>query len=221
MTDNLHETTKKIKQSLRLSMNGIVSAHQRRQGLNYRINFGVEIPRIKEIAREYEKSEELATALWQENIRECKLLAIFLLPQECYATLATKWVAEAPFTEIADHLAMNILCKLPEAAAKALQWCNAAANDGLHKYCGFLTLTHLARQGLTLTTEQEEQFYKLVAELFETSEAGIARQSAAKAICSYIDEDKERAARLLAGYTEESAIAAFINDYIQAFQETV
>ena len=70
MSNNIHETTKKIKQSLRLSMNGIVSAHQRSQGLNYKINFGVEIPRLKELANQYEKSEPLDTALWQDNIRE-------------------------------------------------------------------------------------------------------------------------------------------------------
>ena len=71
MTEHLHETTKKIKQSLRLSMNGIVSTHQRRQGLDYKINFGVEVPRLKTIAQEYPQDRELAEALWQENIREC------------------------------------------------------------------------------------------------------------------------------------------------------
>ena len=213
MTDNLHETTKKIKQSLRLAMNGIVSAHQRRQGLNYRINFGVEIPRLKDIAREYEKSEELATALWQENIRESKLLAIFLLPQENHAELAPKWIAEAPFTEIADHLAMNILCKLPNAAEKALQWC--ANPTGLHRYCGYLTLAHIARQGQALTPEQEELFFERAIALFEASEGGIEKQSASKAIGSYIDNGEDRATRLLASCPPHSAIATFVTDYIQ------
>lgn len=213
MTDNLHETTKKIKQSLRLAMNGIVSAHQRRQGLNYRINFGVEIPRLKDIAREYEKSEELATALWQENIRESKLLAIFLLPQENHAELAPKWIAEAPFTEIADHLAMNILCKLPSAAEKALQWC--ANPTGLHRYCGYLTLAHIARQGQALTAEQEKLFVELAGELFEASEGGVDKQCAAKAVCSYIDNSGEGVERLLALCAPHSALAAFVNDYIQ------
>ena len=215
MTDNLHETTKKIKQSLRLSMNGIVSAHQRRQGLNYRINFGVEIPRLKDIAHEYEKSEELATALWQENIRESKLLAIFLLPQESHATLAPKWIAEAPFTEIADHLAMNILCKLPNAAEKALQWAGNPA--GLHRYCGYLTLAHITRQGQALTAEQEKLFVELAGELFEASEGGVDKQCAAKAIVNYIDNGKDRATRLLASCPPHSAITTFVTDYIQAF----
>jgi hypothetical protein len=50
MNEELHQIIKEIKTQLRLSMNGIVSTHQRRQGLDYKINFGVEIPRLKEIA---------------------------------------------------------------------------------------------------------------------------------------------------------------------------
>lgn len=213
MTDNLHETTKKIKQSLRLSMNGIVSALQRRQGLNYRINFGVEIPRLKEIASQYEKSEELATTLWQENIRECKLLAIFLLPQSSYAAVAPKWIAQVPFTEIADHLAMNILCKLPDATNQALQWTGNPA--GLHRYCGYLTLAHIARRGQAFTAEQEKLFFERAGELFEANEGGVDKKCAAKAVCSYIDCCGEGVERLLALCACHSALAAFVNDYIQ------
>ena len=45
-TMDIHSTILDIKKSLRLSMNGVVSTLQRRQGLDYKINFGVEIPRI-------------------------------------------------------------------------------------------------------------------------------------------------------------------------------
>lgn len=215
MSENLHETTKKIKQSLRLAMNGIVSALQRRQGLNYKINFGVEIPRLKEIAGQYNKSEELATALWQENIRECKLLAIFLLPQESYATVADKWIAETPFTEIADHLAMNILCKLPDAAAKAMQWnCNPA---GLHRYCGYLTLAHLARKGFVLTPAQEELFCKQIAEVFDTDGHSIIKQCAEKALIGYIGEEEKRSTRLLAFAAPDSNLATCIKELMQDF----
>ena len=36
----------------------------------YKLNFGVELPRIKMIAEGYEKNHDLAQALWKENIRE-------------------------------------------------------------------------------------------------------------------------------------------------------
>ena len=69
------ETIRDIKKQLRLFMNGVVSQSMREKGLDYKLNFGVEVPRIKEIAGKFEKNHELAQALWKENIRECKILA--------------------------------------------------------------------------------------------------------------------------------------------------
>ena len=53
---DLHEQLKEIKTQLRLSMNGAVSQSMREKGLIYKLNFGVELPRIKAIAGEYEKN---------------------------------------------------------------------------------------------------------------------------------------------------------------------
>ena len=47
---DLHEQLKEIKTQLRLSMNGAVSQSMREKGLVYKLNFGVELPRIKAIA---------------------------------------------------------------------------------------------------------------------------------------------------------------------------
>ena len=77
---DLHEQLKEIKTQLRLSMNGAVSQSMREKGLIYKLNFGVELPRIKAIAEGYEKDHSLAQALWKEDIRECKILAGLLQP---------------------------------------------------------------------------------------------------------------------------------------------
>ena len=49
----LTEQLKEIKTQLRLSMNGAVSQSMREKGLVYKLNFGVELPRIKSIAAAY------------------------------------------------------------------------------------------------------------------------------------------------------------------------
>ena len=67
---DIKEQLKDIKTQLRLSMNGAVSQSMREKGLVYKLNFGVEIPRIKMIAEGYEKNHDLAQALWKEDIRE-------------------------------------------------------------------------------------------------------------------------------------------------------
>ena len=65
---DIKEQLKDIKTQLRLSMNGAVSQSMREKGLLYKLNFGVELPRIKMIAEGYEKNHNLAQALWKENI---------------------------------------------------------------------------------------------------------------------------------------------------------
>lgn len=168
MENAIHEKKREIKKNLRLSMNGVVSAHQRRQGLNYKINFGVEIPRIKEIASAYEKDKMLAQSLWQENIRECKLLAIFLYPIEDFDTeTAEKWIAECEFTETADHLSRVLLASLPEAVKVSLQW--VASGSEMFEYCGYSALSNLFMKKTVLGDDDERMYYAALKNTLYTS----------------------------------------------------
>ena len=99
---DIKEQLKDIKTQLRLSMNGAVSQSMREKGLVYKLNFGVELPRIKMIAESYEKNHDLAQALWKEDIRECKILAGMLQPIETfYPEIADIWVENIRNIEIA------------------------------------------------------------------------------------------------------------------------
>ena len=173
-------------------MNGVVSTLQRRQGLDYKINFGVELPRLKGIANAHAKNRELATALWQENIRECKILAILLMPEEGYADVAEKWISETKFTEIADILAMNLLSRLPDAIDRSLQW--TGRGDGLYRYCGFITISHALRRGVTISSSQETALFgNIITMPFGDS---VTRKCADNAILYYIDRTQGAAERL-------------------------
>lgn len=193
MTDEIHNTVRQIKTAVRLSMNGVVSALQRKQGVDYKINFGVEIPRIKSIAAGYEKSRPLALALWNENIRECRMLAVFLMPVDEFTPEdAAEWIAAAKFTEAADHLAMNLLCRLPHAAKHAADWCSQA--DFMYRYCGFLTMSHLLRRGDAPEGEDERRFLDAAAEVLapESTENNVLRGCAYTALCKYMADGSEQ-----------------------------
>ncbi|MBQ5752282.1 MAG: DNA alkylation repair protein [Bacteroidaceae bacterium] len=192
MAETVQDEVREIKKSLRLAMNGVVSTLQRRQGLNYKINFGVEIPRLKSIAECHTPSKELAVALWQDNIRECKMLAIYLMPLEQCATVAQEWIAQTQFTEIADHLSMHLLSRMPDATNAALQWCTRP--DGMFAYCGYLTLSHLLRRGTQPTAEQEltlfESLYK------QNCDNGIVARCTQNTMAIYTDRVPDSLERL-------------------------
>ena len=215
MEQNILDEVRDIKKSLRLAMNGVVSALQRRQGLDYKINFGVEIPRLKRIAEAHKKNKELAATLWQDNIRECKMLAIYLMPESEYSEFADKWICDIKFTEIADQLAMHLLCKIPEAWEKALQW--TTKRDDLTAYCGYLTISHLLRRGIEPSSKQEKRFFNSVISLNEKEEQSITVQCALNAIINYLDSKPDAVERLKESVFENSSSCTKLTTLLEDF----
>ena len=78
----IDEQIKQIKQSFRLYMNGVTAQSLRDKGSSCKISWGISIGHLQEMAAEYGKDYHLSVALWKNDIRECKLLAIMLMPTD-------------------------------------------------------------------------------------------------------------------------------------------
>ena len=140
------ETLKQIKADFRANMNGVASAHMRESGLKYHVNFGIELPRLQEIVKEYQPSHELAQQLWMENVRESKIAAAMLMPAE-YVTqdLAELWAEQIPNAEIAQTTTLYLFARLPFASTLIFPW--LASERELLQLCGLLLATRLVMQG--------------------------------------------------------------------------
>jgi 3-methyladenine DNA glycosylase AlkD len=135
-----------IKEKLRLNMNGVASADMRKAGIGYKLNFGVGIPALRQIASETEKDAELAQALWKEDIRECRILAALIYPQdEFLADMADLWIEQIEFPDLAEVCSMYLFSRMPGASEAAFRW--IASDSATARYCGFLTLAHMLRGG--------------------------------------------------------------------------
>lgn len=147
---------KEIKTQLRLSMNGSASAIMRERGLKYKLNFGVELPRIKQIASQFEKNHDLAQALWKEDIRECKILAGLLQPIDTFfPEIMDIWIETMPTVEIAEMTCMHLFQYLPYAPQKSLQ---LIANEGEYQQiCGYLTIARLLMKKNDMTERAENE----------------------------------------------------------------
>ena len=216
MEQNILDEVREIKKSLRLAMNGIVSTLQRRQGLDYKINFGVEIPRLKGIADAHTKNKELAMTLWQDNIRECKMLAILLMPREECSNIADQWIGETKFTEIADQLAMHLLWGIPDAWNRALQW--TRRDEGMYCYCGYLTISHLIRRGIQPDGEQEKAFFDGVATAGAPGGQNITARCALNALLNYLDRTPDAAQRLRASISVHDSIPESLAALLEVFE---
>lgn len=140
------ETVKEIKKALRSAMNGVLSAQMRQAGMPYKLVFGVEIPRLIAISKEFTADRTLAQALWNEPIRECKILAAMLMPpEEMLPEVADIWADEIPAAEIAQTTVMYLLSKTKWAARVAFEW--IAGEMPMRQLCGFLIIARLLSQG--------------------------------------------------------------------------
>lgn len=138
-------------------MNGPVSQSMRERGIDYKVNFGIEYPRIKEIAAEYPVSHELAQALWKENIRECKIMAGLLQPVETfYPEIAEIWIEDMRYPELAEYTVMNLFQRLPYGSEIVFAW--IADEREYFQLCGFLLMARLLGKGLILNERAEAEF---------------------------------------------------------------
>ncbi len=165
----LQDKIKEIKLSFRVMMDGVVAGSMRDKGIDYRLNWGVTLPRLQAHAEELKRdlslsdsqqnyqqdgqehdnpftAYDLAIALWKENVRECKILATLLMPPEkMLPEVCDIWMEQISSQEIAEQAAFNLWQYLPYAPAKAYQW--IADEREYYQLCGFHVLSRLFMNG--------------------------------------------------------------------------
>ena len=136
MTEDTHEKLKRIKQSFRLRMNGVASQSMREKGANYKINWGINLMELRQMANDYGKDYSLAIELWKEDIRECKILATLIMPADkMLPEIVDLWMEQTPTQEIAEMAAFNLYQHLNYAPLLAYQW--VASDKDIYQVCGF------------------------------------------------------------------------------------
>ncbi len=189
MDNNIHETIKDIKSKFRLFMNGMVSQSMREKGMEYKLNFGIEYPRIKEIAAGYEPDHELAQALWKENIRECKILAGLLQPADTfYPEIADIWIEGMDYPELAEYTVMNLFQRLPYASEVVFRW--MADEREMFQLCGFLLMARLLMKGEKLNERAEAEFLDQACTTVE-GDCGPVQKAASVALRKYAHQSRE------------------------------
>lgn len=179
------EQVRDIKRALRGMMNGVVSASMREKGLTYKVNFGVELPRLQDWAKELPHTHELAQALWQEDIRECRLLAAMLQPVDQFPPeLADLWVESIRFTEEAECCVLYLFQHLPYASTKAYEW--MASPRSVCQQCGFQLMARLFSRGARPEGRDADEFLDQAVSALRGDDARVAG-AARRAIMKYMD----------------------------------
>lgn len=150
------EIIKDIKKELRANMNGIASKAMRDAGMPYHVIWGIELPRLRSIAAQFPHDRRLAQELWNENVRESRLLAILLTPGgEFLPEVADIWAQEFRTTEEASLMSMELI--YPQKWATSFAFEQIARGNYLPSLCGWLTICRLLREGGKLMERSEQE----------------------------------------------------------------
>lgn len=178
-------------------MNGVASARMRESGLMYHVNFGIELPRLQQIADEVRSqlsSPEFSNSnyqfsipqqLWLENVRESKILAAMLMPTEHFLPdQADIWVNQIPNAEIAQTTVLYLFARLPYAPRLALQW--LASEQNTTQLCGLLLTTRLFIQGVPFDERSKQEIFDQVTSLSQSPNLHVRK--AAHNLCLRLTE---------------------------------
>lgn len=171
---DLDNQIKDIRKKIQLSMNGVVSDAMKDYGFNYKQNFGVQIPRLKQLAQNYIPNHDLAQRLWVLKIRETMILATFLQPAEMFSEKdANEWIENIDNIELAEQTTMNLFSKLTYAKNLSLKL--ISSNNDWKQIIGFILITRIkdffdfqeieeiSNRGIKLLDTENYNLYKSIS----------------------------------------------------------
>lgn len=205
---------KQLRTQLRLAMNGVVSTSMREKGLNYKLNFGVSLPKIKEIAAAYSKDASFAEVLWKQDVREMKILATMLYPVEDFTPeKAEQWACQTTNQEIAEQYVFNLLQEVPYAlsfAAKAI-----LSEEEYVSVIGFLLYARLCLRGDEIPEAEATQLIDRAVAILEGGYS-LRQRAALLALKHYGRKTPEQAAKVLSAVNHfKHSDSPEINEYYE------
>lgn len=163
---------KEIRSSYRLMMNGPGSQSMREKGLDYKINWGVPLISLKQMAVQYGKDYDLAVELWKDDIRESKILATLIMPvDKMLPEITDIWMDSIHNQEIVEMLAFNLLQYVDYAPVIAYQW--MSYNSPLYQIAAYDILSRLFMQGKEPNERGINEFLDQVAVALQGDHIGV------------------------------------------------
>ena len=197
VSSSVDDDVKQIKRSFRLFMNGVASSSMRDKGLEYKINWGIPVTRLRDMAAQYAPSVALAERLWESDVRECKILATMLMPAERFSEpMALSWLSACNNQEMVEMLVFNLVQNMPGVETFVVSLLHSdepnASLAALH-----LVSRLVARQNVAfLTDEVVGSFAQLVIKALSGTDA-VLKHAALNSVTRYVDRELKGADKVV------------------------
>lgn len=197
VSSSVDDDVKQIKRSFRLFMNGVASSSMRDKGLEYKINWGIPVTRLRDMAAQYAPSVALAERLWESDVRECKILATMLMPAERFSEpMALSWLSACNNQEMVEMLVFNLVQNMPGVETFVVSLLHSdepnAPLAALH-----LVSRLVARQNVAfMTDEVVGSFAQLVIKALNGTDA-VLKHAALNSVTRYVDRELKGADKVV------------------------
>lgn len=173
-------------------MNGELAENMRLAGIIYSVNYGVSIPELKELAKPYSNDHELALALFNEEIRECKLLASLIdNPESVTGNQIDEWAESFTNPELVEQVCSNLFWKSEYALSRSIEWC--ISNDEYLRKAGLIIIARKV-SGTNLPEKILEPYLSLIENIADevTDTYQTAMLSALRQIAKHSESMRKR-----------------------------
>jgi len=154
----------KILIRIRLAKNGVVVDQMKERGLVYKVNWGVSIMALREIAAQFEPNHILALKLWNKQWRETMILAAMIdEPAKVTEEQMDYWTKSLETSEIAENLNTYLWVKTKFAFVKSLEWCRGKKH--LVRFAGIHLMGRLSIVQKTAIDELFEPYFDVLSPL--------------------------------------------------------
>ncbi len=132
-----------------------------RFGIANQTALGIKVPELRAYAKKAGKNHDLALQLWQFEIHEAQLLAIFMADaKQVTEELMEQWVKDFDSWDICDQCCGWLFDKTPYAFDKAVEW--TSRTNEFEKRAGFVMMAELAMHAKKAIDQDFEPFFPLM-----------------------------------------------------------
>ncbi|HNU77585.1 MAG: hypothetical protein WBK43_10795 [Prolixibacteraceae bacterium] len=155
-----------------------VAERMKQHGILYKMNWGVPLTSLREMAADVAPSHILSFKLWNRQWRETMILATLVDD----AALVTEqqmdfWTRSMENSEIAEQASANLWCRTPFAYVKMLEWCR-----GKKHWVRFSAIHLGGRLALTDNKSPDEIFDPFLEEIIPLARDGALSEVIARTL---------------------------------------
>lgn len=132
-----------------------------RFGIDASKALGIRIPLLRKYAKQLKKDNALAQSLWDTDIHEARILAVYISDAKCVTEQQMDaWVSDFFSWDLCDQCCGNLFDRTPYAFEKAIEW--AQREEEFVKRAGFSMMASLAVHDKKASDKDFRQFFKYI-----------------------------------------------------------